>query len=329
MKQHYETFWPRLANTNLAFWQEQLPPLLETALAEDNNGNLSRWLDALAQIDTYPVAGDFDLNVDCVRVGNAASLSAQQQAKLKQTLHQFEPWRKGPFSIHNIVIDTEWRSDWKWQRVRPHLSSLEGKRLLDVGCGSGYHLWRMAGENPKLAVGIDPSLLFMSQFLVLKHFIGEQVPAYFLPLTLEQLPVSPKGGAFDTVFSMGVLYHRRSPIEHLLELRNQLKSGGELVLETLVVPEHFGNLLVPEDRYAQMRNVWFIPSVSELAKWLRRSGFTEVRCVDLNQTSIQEQRSTEWMTWNSLQNFLDPQDPNLTIEGYPAPLRAVMVCKRP
>ncbi|QKI88143.1 tRNA 5-methoxyuridine(34)/uridine 5-oxyacetic acid(34) synthase CmoB [Thiomicrorhabdus xiamenensis] len=329
MKQHYDTFWSHLGDSRFEIWKEVLPPLIEEALNPEGNGNLPRWLDALQKIKGYPQADDYDLNVDAVSVTNKTPLSGEEKAELERTLRAFHPWRKGPFSIHDIFIDTEWHSDWKWQRVRPHLAPLEDRRVLDIGCGSGYHLWRMLGEKPKLAVGVDPSLLFMNQFLVLKHFIGEQEPGFFLPLTLEQLPVSQKGGAFDTVFSMGVLYHRRSPIDHILELKNQMRPGGELVLETLVVPESFGQLLVPEDRYAQMRNVWFLPSVPELEIWLRRCGFKNVRCVDLDQTSTKEQRTTDWMEWNSLESFLDPQDPNKTIEGYPAPLRAVMVCNKP
>ncbi|WP_319558231.1 tRNA 5-methoxyuridine(34)/uridine 5-oxyacetic acid(34) synthase CmoB [Thiomicrorhabdus sp.] len=327
MKRHYDSFWSHLNDTRLQHWKSELPPLIDEALHPEGNGNLPRWLDALQIINAFPSNQTYDLEQSAIRVGEA--LSPEDTEKLTAALKALHPWRKGPFNIHGIEIDTEWRSDWKWDRVRPHLASMEGKRVLDVGCGSGYHLWRMAAEKPKLAVGIDPSLLFLSQFLTLKHFIGEEVPAYLLPLTLEQLPVSQKGGAFDTVFSMGVLYHRRSPIDHILELKNQMTPGGELVLETLVVPESFGQLLVPEDRYAQMRNVWFLPSVEELSIWMRRCGLQNVRCVDLNQTSIEEQRPTEWMEWNSLESFLDPNDHNLTVEGYPAPLRAVMVANKP
>lgn len=328
MKQHYEHFWDKLGDSRLAEWKAELPALIDEALNPKGNGNLPKWLEALDILRTFPREQWYNLNQATVSAGQD-TLSAEQKARLESALRLLMPWRKGPFNLHGIQIDTEWHSDWKWDRVRPHLQPLEGKRVLDIGCGSGYHLWRMAGENVKLAVGVDPSLLFMSQFLALKHFIGEAVPAYFLPLTLEQLPVAKQGGAFDTVFSMGVLYHRRSPIDHILELKAQLRPGGELVLETLVVPESFGQLLVPKDRYAQMRNVWFIPSVSELAIWLERCGFENVRAVDLNQTSTAEQRSTDWMQWNSLKDFLDPTDPTKTVEGYPAPLRVVMLAQKP
>ena len=84
-------------------------------------------------------------------------------------------------------------------------------------------------------------------------------------------------------------------------------------------------LLLPEDRYAQMRNVWFIPTIPLLTRMLERAGFKDIRVVDINQTSIDEQRKTEWMTFDSLSDFLDPEDHNKTIEGYPAPKRATLI----
>lgn len=329
MKQHYDTFWSKLDDKRFNEWHQQLPPLIDEALHPEGNGNLPRWLTALEAVQSYTGNTDFTLNQSAVSVANNSTLNQADQKVLESTLREFHPWRKGPFSIHDIYIDTEWHSDWKWDRVLPHLSPLKGRKVLDIGCGSGYHLWRMMGEEAELAVGVDPSLLSMCQFMVLKHFIGETVPAYFLPLTLEQLPNAKKGGAFDTVFSMGVLYHRRSPIDHIYDLKNQLLPGGELVLETLVVPDDYAQVLVPEDRYAQMRNVWFLPSVKELTHWLTRCGFLNVRCVDVDQTSINEQRTTDWMTWNSLETFLDSNDHNKTIEGYPAPLRATMIADKP
>ena len=329
MKQHYQHFWQHLNTDRFDEWNAELPDLIDNALDPEGNGNLPRWLAAYEKLQQFSGNLDYDLNQAAITVGQQTELTAEQSAELKEILQAFHPWRKGPFQIHNIHINTEWHSDWKWNRVSPHLSPLKGRKVLDIGCGSGYHLWRMAGEGAELAVGVDPSLLFMNQFMVLKHFIGEEIPAYFLPLTLEQLPVPNKGGAFDTVFSMGVLYHRRSPIDHLYDLKRQMQAGGELVLETLVVPEDYAQLLVPEERYAQMNNVWFLPSVPELIHWIERCGFKNVRCVDLDQTSTAEQRSTEWMTWKSLADFLDPNDASKTIEGYPAPLRATIIANTP
>ncbi|HEX4974327.1 MAG TPA: tRNA 5-methoxyuridine(34)/uridine 5-oxyacetic acid(34) synthase CmoB, partial [Pseudomonadales bacterium] len=232
----------------------------------------------------------------------------------------------GPFLIHGVYIDTEWRSDWKWDRISPLITDLTGRNVLDVGCGSGYHCWRMAGAGAAMVWGIDPSLISVLQFHAIRHFMGD-LPICVTPHRLEELP-NPLP-IFDTVFSMGVLYHRRAPLEHLLTLKQCLRPGGELVLETLIVNGDCNTVFVPEQRYAQMPNVWFIPSPLALERWLLRCGFKHVRCVDINQTSTEEQRSTEWMPFSSLPQFLDQQDKNVTVEGYPAPKRAVFIAQNP
>ena len=172
-------------------------------------------------------------------------------------------------------------------------------------------------------------MLFRSvfQFYAIKHFAGDQHPVDVLPLGIEQMPNKLK--AFDTVFSMGVLYHRRSPMDHLLELKELLRNGGQLVLETLIIEGDEGQVLVPDGRYGKMPNVWFLPSADTLIKWMEKMGFENPRLVDQTKTSIEEQRSTDWMTFESLKDFLDPEDKDKTIEGHPAPIRAVFVAQAP
>ena len=260
--------------------------------------------------------------IDSVTVGSGEQLSPGEKEKLENLLRLFMPWRKGPFHIHGIHIDTEWRSDWKWDRVKQHISPLKNRTVLDVGCGSGYHMWRMLGSGAKRVVGIDPSPLFLCQFEAVKRLAGTHHPVHLLPLGIEELPPLD---AFDTVFSMGVLYHRRSPIDHLLQLRDQLRTGGELVLETLVIDGDENAVLVPQDRYGKMNNVWFIPSVAALMLWLKKCDFTDIRCVDTDVTALAEQRRTDWMPNESLVEYLDPNDITKTVEGYPAPKRATII----
>ena len=285
-------------------------------------GDLPAWRHALEQLPALTVS-DYELKNN-VRIGRPQDSTPELDQLIDRQLRELIPWRKGPYRVFNSHINTEWHSDWKWDRVLPHLAPLQGRTILDVGCGNGYHCWRMLGEGAERVIGIDPSPRFVIQFLMIKHFFNQ--PAIdVLPVGIEAVPKNLQ--AFDTTFSMGVLYHRRSPMDHLKELKETLKPGGQLVLETLVVDGEQGHCLVPEGRYAMMNNVWFLPSCLTLESWLRKCGFKNPRLVDLNQTSIAEQRQTDWMKFHSLADFLNPEDSNQTAEGHPAPKRAVFIAE--
>jgi len=287
------------------------------------HGDAERWQQAWqAQGALSP--SSVELDADSVRIGSAQDVSEAERVVLRDALQALHPWRKGPFSVFGLAIDTEWHSDWKWQRVAPHLAPLAGRRVLDVGCGSGYHLWCMLGADAELVVGIDPTLLFAMQFEAVKRYMPEQ-QAFFLPVGVEAFPQDM--AAFDTVFSMGILYHRRSPIDHLTHLKSLLRPGGELVLETLCIADEDGQCLLPQGRYAKMRNVWFIPNVAMLETMLQRAGFRHTRCVHAAVTPLDEQRATDWMRFESLRDFLHPDDTSKTIEGYPAPRRVVLIAE--
>ncbi|MCK7546889.1 tRNA 5-methoxyuridine(34)/uridine 5-oxyacetic acid(34) synthase CmoB [Marinobacter koreensis] len=314
-----------LDKDGLQDWAELLREQFRHKFDDHPHGDLGRWQDALASLPALGPA-NAGLNTSAVTLEAPSPLSASIREQIERGLRGLMPWRKGPFRFFGIDIDTEWRSDWKWDRVAPHLSDLNGRQILDVGCGSGYHCWRMYGAGARRVIGIDPGLLFLFQFLAVKNYLGD-VPVDLLPVRMEDLPTGLE--AFDTTFSMGVLYHRRSPLDHLLELKGTLRRGGELVLETLVVDGPEGYSLMPEDRYGQMRNVWFLPSCDTLLRWLQRTGFRDARVVDVSVTTTEEQRSTDWMRFNSLQDFLDPEDPSRTIEGYPGPKRATVIATKP
>ena len=322
---NYQPLIERWTGGDLDRWARLLPEQLAKGLSHQRYGDLARWIEVLDALPDYQP--DF-IHLDTSRVGagNEQALPAEDRAALKQTLLGLHPWRKGPFELFGVHIDTEWRSDWKWDRLQNHIAPLQGRRVLDVGCGSGYHCWRMLGAGAAEVIGIDPTPLFVVQFWALQKYL-QRPEAWVLPAGIEQVPAKLK--AFDTVFSMGVLYHRRSPMDHLQELRDCLRPGGELVLETLVIEGSLGETLVPEGRYARMGNVWFLPSCDTLLSWLRKTGFQQPQVVDVANTSCDEQRATEWMSFHSLANFLDPDDPSKSIEGYPAPRRAVITARVP
>lgn len=319
----YAPLLKQLAATSLAHWVEPLRATLQNKL-EAPHGDLERWLNVLGQLPPAP-AKHIDLCVDAIKIGSPDEVGNEQQRALRDALMGLHPWRKGPFDIFGIRIDTEWRSDWKWQRLEPHISSLRDRTVLDVGCGSGYHCWRMRGAGARFVLGIEPMWLYNVQFLLMQTLTGD-LNVQMLPLTLEELP--PAAPEFDTVFSLGVLYHRRSPLDHIATLINLLKPGGEMVLETLVVEGDDSTVLVPADRYAKMRNVWFLPSCAMLLRWLNRLGLRDARCVDVTRTTVEEQRRTDWMRFESLADFLDPADGSMTVEGLPAPVRATFIANK-
>ncbi|WP_455206487.1 tRNA 5-methoxyuridine(34)/uridine 5-oxyacetic acid(34) synthase CmoB [Kaarinaea lacus] len=321
----YDSLYQQLSGTTLAEWQDILPERIQQQIYGCGHGELQKWLMALEQLpDVTPSC--IELARSCITIGGKADCSEIERQQLEKHLRMLWPWRKGPYNIFGMEIDTEWRSDLKWARLAPHISSLQNRTVLDVGCGSGYHCWRMAGAGANLVVGIDPTLVYVMQYHAMQRYI-QSSQVYVLPFSDDNLP--PVAEAFDSVFSMGVLYHRRSPIDHLTQLWEWLVWGGELVLETLVIEGGQGQILTPERRYAKMRNVWFIPSCDTLALWLRRCNFEEIRCVDVNQTTTEEQRATNWMHFESLADFLDPDDHNKTVEGYPAPRRAIFIARKP
>lgn len=319
----FDRFLAQFESTPLAPWLTLLEEQIARGLNPKRYGDLPRWLGCLDQLPAVQ-ANTVQLDQDTVTVGG--NISPEHSAQLESALRGLHPWRKGPFQLFETFIDTEWRSDWKWQRLAPHIADLRGRRVLDVGCGSGYHCWRMRGAGAELVVGIEPTPLFVVQFQALQHYIQDHQVGV-LPLGIEQLP--EKLQAFDSVFSMGILYHRRSPFDHLIQLRDALRSGGELILETLVVDGPTGYSLVPEGRYSRMGNVWFLPSTGTLELWLRKAGFRNVRTVDVTATSTQEQRRTDWMQFHSLAEFLDPNDATQTVEGHPAPVRAITLAEAP
>lgn len=319
----YQPLIERWHGGKLERWAQLLEQQIASGLSPRRYGDLARWL---AVLEELPALQADRVRLDTARVGAGSDTppDAATAAQLRESLQGLHPWRKGPYELFGVHIDTEWRSDWKWDRLQHKIDSLQGRRILDVGCGSGYHCWRMLGDGAAEVIGIDPTPLFVVQFWALQKYL-QRDNIWVLPLGIEHVP--PKLQAFDTVFSMGVLYHRRSPMDHLQELKDCLRPGGQLVLETLVIEGGLGDSLLPEGRYARMGNVWFLPSADTLLSWLRKLGFVDAQLVDVTVTSIEEQRSTEWMKFHSLANFLDPEDSSKTIEGYPAPRRAIVTAR--
>ena len=266
-------------------------------------------------------ASSCDFSGDVVRIGTAADLEPAQQDEVRQVLRGFMPWRKGPFSVFGIDVDAEWRSERKWNRIVPELPDLTNKAVADIGCNNGYYMFRMAHHRPALVLGFEPYVQHYYTFHTLNAFAGQQNLRVEL-LGIEHLPLFPE--CFDVIFCLGILYHRPSPLEALRDLHAALKPGGWLIVESQAIPGEAPMALFPRSTYAKVPGTWFVPTGACLANWMARTGFREVRLFCEHAMSSAEQRRTDWMDFESYEDFIDKNNPALTVEGYPAPCRVFL-----
>jgi len=247
------------------------------------------------------------------------ALSSEAMDQIKQTALLMKPWRKGPFQFNTLFNDSEWQSQVKYNLLEPHFD-LKDKIVGDIGCNNGYYLFRMLSQQPKKLIGFDPSAIYYSQFLFVDHFIKSGI-VYEL-LGVEHVEFYEH--KFDTLFCLGVLYHRSDPVAMLKSLFKGLNKGGELILDTFMIDGEEEICLTPRDRYSKIPNIYFVPTVNALKNWCYRAGFESVEVLEIMKTELNEQRKTEWIDTQSLEDFLDPDDPTKTVEGYPAPKRVYL-----
>lgn len=300
---------------------QQLRQERQSWLERESNATFKK---ALHCIDSFPVK-HLDLN-QIVRIGKPEELSSEQAIHLQAALKTFIPWRKGPFEIFGTLIDSEWKSDLKWARVLPILEPLVGKKVADLGCNNGYYMFRMAEQQPAMVIGFDPTVRHWYTFQFLQQF-AQLDSLHFELLGIEQIHHFPS--FFDTVFCMGILYHHPDPIGILRKVWTSLKGGGQLIVESTGIPGERSLALFPEKRYAKVPGTWFVPTQSCLIHWLQRAGFREVDLFYAKRLTSEEQRRTVWAPYESLEDFLHPDNPSLTVEGYPAPWRFYVHAKKP
>ena len=306
----------KLLRDNLAI--KDLSNIINTLLPKHKNSHY--WLN---QIDFISKSTHWSMNCDEDGIVNFKPNAKSVEAL--DLLKSMTPWRKGPYKIANTLIDSEWDLRYKWQRLQPYVDNVHNKTVLDIGASSGFFSFKLSLLGAKFIMALEPYSIFYYQFLLLNSLITNSNIA-LLPLRDTQL-----GDAytFDTILSCGVLYHQKSPIEHLLRIKKMLNKSGSAIIETLVVDGDEGYSLMPQDTYANMANVWFIPSIKTMLSWLCRVGFSSYECVDVNETTSDEQKSTEWLGCNpkSLIDFVD-FNAKKTNEGLPLPKRAVFFCSK-
>ena len=315
----------RLLQEKHRYGLENSLPELESLIKErqaffaNPSGNAFHFNNALKDLPEL-TPSSVSLDSATIIIGSRKDADGQSYKRLSENLYRLCPWRKGPFRVFGVDIDSEWQSWMKWDRFKNVLPGIAGKKILDIGASNGYYMFRAAAGEPLLVLGVEPQHSFYYQYLALQKYLRLE-NLFCIPAGFERLPAMDR--YFDLVFCMGILYHRKSPVEMLAGIKRMMRPGGMLVLDNLVLESEKGVCLFPESRYARMRNVFFIPDLKCMESWLLRAGFSSVSCVDVTKTTTDEQRKTPWIQTESLADFLDPADPSFTVEGYPAPVRAV------
>ena len=284
----------------------------------------SPWSDLYSKIENLNIlkTSEIKLDQDIIKIGKNSDLSASESCKLKQILQELIPWKKGPFSFFGFNIDSEWRSQIKWNRIQQYRSSLENKVVADIGCNNGYFMFRMAAENPSRVIGFEPHIKLKITYNLLQQ-AAKVKNLYFEPFGLEYINLYPN--YFDTIFFLGILYHHQNPVEILKNIYKSLKKGGELIIDCQGISGDESLAYIPEKAYAGAKGMCFLPTKKALETWVRKSGYKKQKCFYAAPLSINEQRSTPWAPIKSLKEHLQANDHSKTIEGYPAPWRFYII----
>ena len=260
---------------------------------------------------------------DWFSVGTKEDVSIEEQEIILQTAKSLIPWRKGPFKIFDLEIDSEWQSNIKYNLIRPFFD-LKDKVVADIGCNNGYYMFRMLEDKPKRLIGFDPSPLTLHQFEFINHFVKSDI--VYEMLGVEHLEFY--NHKFDFIFMLGVLYHRADPVGTLKSLARGLNSKGEILIDTFMIDGDEELCLTPNKRYSKIPNIYFIPTIPALKNWLERAGFEHIEVLATTVTTSEEQRKTIWSFDQSLEDFLDENDKTKTVEGYPAPKRVYVKARK-
>lgn len=109
--------------------------------------------------------------------------------------------------------------------------TLEGKRVLDVACNSGFWSIQCALLGAKEVVGFDARQELIDQANLIKRIVGVRNVDYRL-LNLWEMTPDALGGTFDVVLTLGILYHLPKPVEALE--RTKAMSRDYVLLDTSV-----------------------------------------------------------------------------------------------
>ena len=135
--------------------------------------------------------------------------------------------------------------------------SLEGARVLDVGCQTGGLAIALAARNAKVTgVGVDATLLRAAEIRARCHGVDAQ----FVVAKSESLPF--ESNRFDLVTFVDVIEHVERANDALAEVARVLAPGGLLYLQG---PNRFSPRWFLRDPHYQMTGISVLPP--DLGRW--------------------------------------------------------------
>ena len=302
---------------------EKLFSLFDENKNFSNHGNLEQWKNILTKLPDIST-NYLDFSKECIQIGNPKEINLSQLKILEKGLLNLRPWRKGPFNIFGLEVDSEWRSEKKWQRIEDYLPKIKGMRIGDIGCSNGYYSYKLLKLEPELIVGMDKTSLFIIQFLATKFYAKQIQELIILPCSAEEF--NPEFIDFDLLLSMGILYHAKNPSNHLASLQRLVKKNGYIILETIISNLKQNINIEKNQTYAGMSNIGTIFTKDNLIKLLNVSGFKNIQVINDSFTNISEQRTTKWMQGKSLSDFILSNGD--TLEGYPPVCRTIFIAQK-
>jgi 2-polyprenyl-3-methyl-5-hydroxy-6-metoxy-1,4-benzoquinol methylase len=193
-------------------------------------------------------------------------LAAQAQYGWGQTI-DFGPFvKEGVVKDRFLDIIGIW-DEWKWWPARP-----KGLRVADVGCLTGGMSLVMAHRGAEEVVAIDEIPEHIAQCDYLRQLFGV-ADLRTLTASLYQLPQKVEPASFDIIVLSGVLYHLSDMLVGLLVVRQLLKVGGLLLIESTAVDDdkhsyaNFGRFAL---------GIWWQPSSLCIRDMCEFMGLSEV-----------------------------------------------------
>lgn len=157
------------------------------------------------------------------------------------------------------------------------LNPRDGEHILDLGCGHGRSLARLASRAAEVqATGVDQSGLMCALARRRHRRLIEQGGVRVVQATSDALPLGD--GSYDAVLSVHTIYFWQSLPSHLREIGRVLREGGRIVVA-------FRTSSDPASRMFPS-GIYVFRSEEEISAAVRTAGFSEVRTVTMRGTGI-------------------------------------------